>query len=199
MLIMLLGTNYAFSYQLCFQLPIMLSATNYAQNCAGIVGKPYSSDKRGLDNRASTVYRAGMAFLYALLQLSLWWFFHTTAIFWKVNFPFHARSFQLSHKVKFVHLAIVLVSLVVPLVPIITVMADFAVNLESDVIRQARNITFTSGGLGFRIIRFPPILCSGSDSDAVFYSTVLPINILLVLGSTELVFIFYGLLKVSYI
>ena len=76
-------------------------------------------------------------------------------------------------------------------------MADFAVELESDVIRQARNITFASGGLGFQIIRFPPILCFGGDDDAVFYSTVLPVNILLVLGSTELVFIFYGLLKVS--
>ena len=139
-----------------------------------------------------------MAFIYTVLQTSFWWFFHTTAIFWKINFPFHARSFKISHKVKYVHLAVVLVSLVVPLVPIITVMAGFAVDLESDVIRQARNITFASGGLGFQMIRFPPIVCFGGDSDAMFYSAVLPINILLVLGSTELVFIFYGLFKVSY-
>ena len=138
-----------------------------------------------------------MSFLYALLQTSFWWFFHTTAVFWKINFPFHARSYEISHKMKYVHLVMVLVSLVFPLVPIITLMANFAVDLESDVIRQARNITFASGGLGFQIIRFPPSVCSGGDSDAVFYSTVLPVNILLVLGSTELIFIFYALLKVS--
>lgn len=135
--------------------------------------------------------------MYVVLQLVLWWFFHTTLLFWKIFFTIHAHTYEASNKIRYVKIAVFTVSLVVPLIAILVPMADFAVDVKSDALLQSRNITFISGGLGFRFIRFPPQLCTGRDSNAVYYSTVLPVNILMFVGITEMVLIFYSIHKVS--
>ena len=139
----------------------------------------------------------GITFSYTLLQLTLWWMFHTTALLWNIQFPFHARSFKTAHRVKYIHIGCVVAGLIIPLVPIITSMVTFAVELESDEIRKSRNITFASGGMGYGLIRFPPILCTGRNKNAVFYALVLPINLILMYGITVLIFLFYSIHKVS--
>ena len=47
---------------------------------------------------------AGMIFTYVISQLLLWWLFHTATIFWKIVFPFHAKSFLNSGKMKIIHI-----------------------------------------------------------------------------------------------
>ena len=68
---------------------------------------------------------------------------------------------------------------------------------ETDIENSANNVTFLSGGAGFRITRFPPILCPGSDSDAVFYSLVLELDLIVAIGCTLLIIILWSVLRVS--
>ncbi len=139
---------------------------------------------------------AGMVLNYTLLQLALWWLFHITALLWKVGFPFHARSFQKSGKTKYFHMGCIIVGVVTPLVPVVALMANFASEVNSDQALQAANVTFVSGGLGFRMDRFPPILCSGTSGAVVYYSNILPINLVFFVGITELILLFAVVHKV---
>ena len=76
-------------------------------------------------------------------------------------------------------------------------MADFAVDLKSDEVLKSHNVTFVSGGMGYGFSRFPPIICIGTDSDSVFYSLVLPLIILLAIGITIIILLFWFVHKVS--
>ena len=143
---------------------------------------------------------AGILFTYVLCQLALWWLFHTVSLFWKVIFPFHARSFDVSGKVKYIHIICVIVGILLPLLPIITSMAKFAMDIRKqneNSTSQIKNDLFLSGGLGFRSSRFPAILCSGRDADVIFYSVVLPIDIILASGCTMLISLLLSVHRVS--
>ena len=125
-------------------------------------------------------YSAGIVFYYGLFQVAVWWFCHEISIFWGVCFPFHAKSFEKAHRTKYIHIIMVIVGLVLPALPVI--------------------VTFTSGDpSGFGLTRFPPILCTGLEKDATFYSLVLPINILMAIGIPLLIIIFRIIHKVRHI
>ena len=53
------------------------------------------------------------------------------------------------------------------------------------------------GGLGFGIIRSPPIFCLGENADTTFYSLILPIIVILMVGMTMLITLFWTIHKVS--
>lgn len=135
-----------------------------------------------------------MVFIYTLLQLTVLWLCHTTTLFWKIRFPFHARSFEVARRTKYIHAACILAALIVPLVPIIASVVDNAVEMQSS---TSSNISFLEGGLGYGLTRFPPILCTPTDADVTFYSVVLPIDISLMIGCTLLVIMFWIVHKVS--
>ena len=142
----------------------------------------------------------GILFIYMLCQLALWWLFHTVSLFWKIMFPFHARSFNMSGKVKYIHITCVIVGILLPLLPIITLMAKFAVDIRKqneNSTSQIKNDLFLSGGLGFRSSRFPAILCTGNDHDVIFYTVVLPIDIILASGCTILISVLWSVHSVS--
>lgn len=122
------------------------------------------------------------------------WLFHTVTLFWKVAFPFHARSFDVTRRTKYIHIACVIAGILIPLIPIIASVATSAVDFKSG---PSTNISFLDGGLGFRVTRFPPILCTGSDRDVVFYSVVLPLDISLTIGCSLLIIMFWIIHKVS--
>ena len=132
-----------------------------------------------IDISFSAFYTVGTVFYYGLFQIIVWWFCHELSLFWKIRFPFHARSFETSHRIKYVHITMVIVGLLLPALPVIVTFAIAA--------RDSR---------GFGLIRFPPILCSGLQRDATFYSLVLPINILLAVGIPLLIIIFWTIHKV---
>ena len=123
----------------------------------------------------------------------MWWFFHITALFWKIRFPFHSQSFDKSGKSKYLHVACVVLGVIIPLIPVIALMADFAMEVQSNMELQFLNVTFISGGLGFTLGRFPPILCVGYNGSVVFYSSVLSIILILAIGIPELIAIFFTL------
>ena len=138
-----------------------------------------------------------MLFSYVLLQLTFWWFFHATVMLWKLQFPFHARTFEHSGRMKYIHIACIVSGLLIPMVSIVASMADFAVNLQSNNFLQSRNISFISGGLGYGLIRSPPILCSATDRNTLYYSNLFPVNVIVIIGMTELIFVFRIIHKVS--
>ena len=113
-----------------------------------------------------------------------------------MKFPFHARSFDSSGKTKYIHIACIVVGAVVPFAPVVVIMADFGVRVQSDEILQAANVTFLSGGLGFTLSRFPPILCHGSSGTAMFYGVALPLIFIFFVGITELILLFAVVHKV---
>jgi len=116
----------------------------------------------------------GMVFYYGLFQLAMWWFLHVVSLFWKIRFPFHARSFETAHRLKYIHIAMVIVGLVLPTLPVIV-----AFTAENPSTR------------GFGLTRFPPILCTSLQRDSTFYSLVLPINLLIAIGVPLLIIMFW--------
>ena len=139
----------------------------------------------------------GILLTYTLLQISLWWFFHTTALFWTVFWPLRARSLKKSSKLRCIYIACTIAGFCIPLVPIISAMADFSERVGMDDLFVRMNVTFISGGLGFANPGFPPTLCVPSNADVIFYSLVLPINIIAMVGIAELILIFWRIHKVS--
>ena len=111
-----------------------------------------------------------------MLQLALWWFFHVLALFWKIKFPLHAKRAESAHLIRYVHLTMVALRLILPLVPVVAALAT----------------------TGFGLIRFPAILCAGRSANATFYALVLPIMLLLQVGITLLVVLFWTIHKVCF-
>lgn len=139
-----------------------------------------------------------MIFTYTLLQLSVWWLFHTTVLFWTIFFPFHARSYRRSRRMKYIYATSIILGLAIPLVPVIASMSEFAVRVNSDPVLQVQNVTFFSGGLGYANFRFPPILCTATSADIAFYALYLPIIIIVMVGVIQLILLFWKIHKVSY-
>lgn len=88
-----------------------------------------------------------------------------------------------------VHLTCVVICVLVPLVPIIATMSQYAHGKSA--------AEAAKGGLGFGISRFPSLLCSGRDEKITFYALVLPSIIIFMIGMTILVLIFWIIHKVS--
>ena len=75
---------------------------------------------------------------------------------------------------KYLHIVTVVVGIVLPFVPVIT--------------------AFGTGG--FTISRFPPVLCVPNNTDATFYSLLLPSLIIVAVGITLLIVLFWKIHKV---
>ncbi len=111
-------------------------------------------------------------------------------------FPCHARSYDLGGKTKYIHIASVIIGFVIPLVPVIALMAKFALEVQSDIALQAANVTFVSGGLGFVMGRFPAVLCFGFDTSVIYYTILLPTILIFFVGMPELILLFAFVHKV---
>ena len=128
---------------------------------------------------------SGMFVTYASLSLSLWWFMLTAALFWKIWFPFNAKKCEANHQVKYIHIGCGIAGFLIPFIPVIAHMASFAQQAKSD-----PAIEFVSGGFGFIFANFPPLVCHGRSKVVIFYSTILPITLLLAVGITFILLIF---------
>lgn len=130
-----------------------------------------------------------MAQVYGFLSIALWWLLVTTTLFWKVWFPLDAKTREAKKQIKYIHLGFGLVGLLVPIIPVITVIARFA--------KENPGTDLVSGGLGFNIPRFPPLPCNAGDVDIIFYTSVLPSIVILAIGLTLILLIFWLLHRVS--
>ena len=161
---------------------------------ASLLVRPHSFiqglDSHGIATMIRMFIIAGVVFYYSLIQLAMFWLCHVLALFWKIRFPFHSRSFQMAHRTKYVHIAAVVLCILVPFVPIVATMSQYGHGRSS--------VEAATGGLGFGITRFPPLLCTGRHADTTFYSLILPILVILMIGMTILLFIFWIIHRVSH-
>ena len=108
------------------------------------------------------IYSAGIVETYTKSQVLIWWLFHTANLFLEVKFPYHARNFKISSRKKYIHLTRTIVGILLPLVPIVIIMADTAVDLRTqneNSTSQHGNNLFLLERLGFGHLAIPALLC----------------------------------------
>ena len=134
-------------------------------------------------------YYIGVVFYYCLSQLAIFWLCHILTIFWQLKFPFASRSFKNLHRMKYIHVPCVVIGLFLPVIPVAATMIQFSLGKNStDAVEE---------GLGFGMVRFPPILCAGREKNTTFHSLILPLCLILMVGISFLVYIFWIIHKAS--
>ena len=127
---------------------------------------------------------------YTLLQINLWWVLHTAALFWKVHFPAQAKALQSTVRLKLVHALCIAVALLLPLPAVVAPIIDNS-------LAERRTEGPVPGTLGYGFALFPPILCSGLNSNITFYTVILPNVFLVLFGTVTLVLTIWKIHKVS--
>ena len=115
-------------------------------------------------------HSAGFIVWYSMMQFILLWIMHISFIFWKIYFPM-STILKNIRRTKYIH-GICLIAAV--LLPLISPMAS---HLKD----------------GFVIGSFPPFFCVGNNNAVSFYTLLLPLNILLGVGTSLLVLMFWRL------
>ena len=129
--------------------------------------------------------------------MAVWWLFHVIILFWKVMFPFHANS--QTEKMKYIHTACLVIGLVIPLGPVITAMSKFAVDTRNEADNETSSLQlFLDGGLGYLNPRYPPLLCVASNRDVGFYSLILPLDVIQIIGTTCIIMLIWRIRRVSF-
>lgn len=108
-----------------------------------------------------------MVLYYISGQAHLLWLFHIASIFWGVQFPFHHRKITKAGYVKYVHLAMVLTAVLLPVI--------------------LAGVPFATGG--YALPRFPPGSCHAEDTDTIYSVFMLPTAIIMPTGCTMMVFV----------
>ena len=146
-----------------------------------VLGSPVQHPTLGKGKSASFAVKSfsfifsGVVFMYIQLQLWIWLFFHILSLFWGVKFPFHYRSYQQSGRVKYVHVATVVIGILVPLIP---AFLPFALN-----------------GYGYSI-RVPPVFCVPIDISLFVYPVALPVGLLSMFSTVLFLIVFRSISKV---
>ena len=112
--------------------------------------------------------------MYLLLQLTLWGTFHALGLCWSIAFPFHYRRFKTEGRVKYVHVITVVLGLILPAIPALAPLVD-----------------------GYTITLSQIDTCVGRNMDITFFTTILPISILVAADSTVLIILFWIIFKVK--
>lgn len=116
----------------------------------------------------------GIVYGYIFLQILLFLASHVVSLFWGIVFPFHYQTFDTRGSLKYIHITIVAVGLLLPCIPV--------------------GITLGTGG--YVPDGIPPLTCMPSNKAVTFYATVLPSTLLTSIGTTFMILIFWKLVKV---
>ena len=118
----------------------------------------------------------GTFFTYCLAQVGYWMAFHAIGLCWAVVFPFHFRKIKMEEKLKYFHIATVLIALFFPTLPAL-------INLHD----------------GYIMADTPTTICIGRNVNVLFFAFVLPASVLLAVATSALVIMFWKILKVHII
>ena len=99
----------------------------------------------------------------------MFWIFHIAILFWRIVFPFHARSYENRGYFRYIHIVMFIAAIVLPL--------------------ESVGVILGTGGLSTP--RFPPTLCVARETDATYYAFVLPICFTCATGVSLLVIILW--------
>ncbi len=93
---------------------------------------------------------------YSYIQMSLWWIFHLSVVFWGVWFPFHYDRQKKKGNIKKVGIGLSIAGFLAPILTIIITVAHDAV-----IRRQGKGVFPDS--LGYSDYQHPPdILCTNT-------------------------------------
>ena len=119
---------------------------------------------------------AGFLQSYSALQFTLLWIMHISSICWNIYFPMNTISLKSIRRTKYIHGICLIAALLLPLI------SPLASHLKG----------------GFIMIDFPPFTCNGGDKAVRFYLHIFPNTIILGVGTSLLVLIFWRLHMVLY-
>ena len=85
-------------------------------------------------------------------------------------FPFHAKKYETRGYFRYIHIAMVIAAIVLPL--------------------ESVGVILGTGGL--TITRFPPVACFARETDASYFAYVLPVSIISAIGVSLLVIILWA-------
>ena len=108
---------------------------------------------------------------------SYWWLFLTIITFWKIWFPANAKSSQAKGCNTYFHIAVVVLSLTLSMIPI--------------------GASLATGGYAINTFSSSLNVCYPRNSAAFFYSFVVPFCIILPTGSTFNLLTFWKVLRVK--
>ena len=114
---------------------------------------------------------AGFLVWYSTMQFTLLWIMHISSLFWKIYFPMNTVLQKNIRRTKYFHGICLIAALFLPLI------SPMANHLKG----------------GFIMVDFPCFFCGGRNTDVTFYVHLLPITILLGVGTSLLVLIFWKL------
>ena len=116
----------------------------------------------------------GLASSYTIGQLCLLSVLHTMFLYWSVAFPFSYRQFKNSGRVRYTHVAIVVLAIVLPLPAPLVHLKD-----------------------GYRTVGTPAITCVGSNLDYNFYALIIPVCITIGINTCLLILTMWTIFKVQ--
>ena len=119
----------------------------------------------------------GIISTFLITSIGYWWLFLTIMIFWKVWFPTNAKNAEVKGYMKFIHLAIVVISIMLSVIPVAAAL----------------------GTGGYTLSIFPVHLnfCGPRNLDVLFYAFILPFCINQPAGSTFNLLTLYKVLNLK--
>ena len=116
---------------------------------------------------------AGIVDTYGIVQLTLWVAFHALGLCWGIVFPFHYRRFKIEGRIKYIHVTTVVFALVFPAILALLNLID-----------------------GYSIAPGPIDACTGRNVTITYFTTILPVSVLLAVATSVLVILFWKIFKV---
>ena len=113
-------------------------------------------------------------YVYAVLLVTLLWLCHTSVFFWAVMWPMKYRSFTMLNRMKYIQATVLPVCLVLPILSVVGIQL--------------------SEGYGLNIFTY--YLCGGKNPNDVFYAVVMPLDVMLVIGTSLLIIIAWNIMNV---
>ena len=128
----------------------------------------------GKSNQRNIVSFLGGLFVCTIMSVVLLWLFQSASFFWGVVWPYHYSVTKSSGRMKYYHISALVISVFGPLV--LTLIIQF------------------NGGYGVIIALSPR--CGGLNPDIVFYSVLLPMDIIVIVGILLLVITLWNIADV---
>ena len=114
--------------------------------------------------------------MYISQQVALWWIFHLSMVFCTVFWPFKYHYWKRLGYFKYIHTVMVAVALIVPIIPVV--------------------ICYKTGGYVLYFLIRPD--CVARNTQAAFYSHVVPLIAAVAIGLYLLILIFWNLFSEVY-
>ena len=125
---------------------------------------------------------------YSNVQISLWWIFHLSVVFWGVSFPFHYDRQKKKGNLKKVGIILSIAGLLAPILTVIITVAHDAV-----IRRQGKGVF--SDSLGYSDYQHLPIFCA--PTHVSLYTQYLPLILSLAGGGPVIFLVFLRFYQVS--